>query len=134
MRALSYFFGEAFESLWRSRRAALLSVLTIAAGLFVLGFFLMVNANLQRVIGGWTDAAELAVYLRDEARSEQVTALREMLEKSGMASSVQYFSKEEARREFSRDFPDLSPAAGALDRNPFPASFAVRLNDRARDA
>ena len=134
MRALSYFFGEAAESLWRSRRAAILSVLTIAAGLFVLGFFLMVNANLQRVIGGWTDAAELAVYLRDDARSEQVAALNEMLTKSGLASSVRYASKEEGRREFARDFPDLAPAAAALDRNPFPASFAVRLNSQARDA
>ena len=67
MRALQYFFGEAAESLWRSRRAAVLSMLTIAAGLFVLGFFLMVNANLQRLVGRWSDAAELAVYLRDDA-------------------------------------------------------------------
>lgn len=134
MRALSYFFGEAAESLWRSRRAAVLSILTIAAGLFVLGFFLMVNANLQRVIGGWTEAAELAVYLRDDARSEQVAALSEIITKSGLAASVQYFSKEEARREFARDFPDLASGAAALERNPFPASFAVRLNARAQDA
>ena len=50
MRAFAYFFSEAAESLWRSRRAAVLSMLTIAAGLFVLGFFVMVNANLQRVV------------------------------------------------------------------------------------
>jgi cell division transport system permease protein len=134
MRAVAYFFNEAAESLWRSRRAALLSMLTIAAGLFVLGFFLMVNANLQRVIGGWTSAAELAVYLRDDARPEQVSGLNEMIGRSGLASSVQYFSKEDARREFARDFPDLAPAASTLDRNPFPASFAVRLNARAQDA
>jgi cell division transport system permease protein len=134
MRALSYFFAEAFESLWRSRRAAVLSVLTIAAGLFVLGFFLMVNANLQRVIGSWTEAAELAVYLRDDARPEQVSALNDMISKSGLAAAVQFFSKDEARREFSRDFPDLAKASAALDRNPFPASFSVRLNANAQNA
>jgi cell division transport system permease protein len=134
MRALSYFFGEAAESLGRSRRAALLSMLTIAAGLFVLGFFLMVNANLQRIIGGWTEAAELAVYLRDDVRPEQVSALNDLIAKSGLAASVQYLTKDEARREFSRDFPDLSQAAAALDRNPFPASFAVRLNASAQQA
>jgi len=134
MRALGYFFGEAAESLWRSRRAALLSMLTIAAGLFVLGFFLMVNANLQRVIGRWSDSAELAVYLRDDATQQQTAALNEMIMKSGLAASVHYFSKEDARKEFARDFPDLAPAAAALDRNPFPASFAVRLNARAQDA
>lgn len=134
MRAIAYFFGEAAESLWRSRRAALLSMLTIAAGLFVLGFFLMVNANLQRVVGRWSDSAELAVYLRDDATQQQAAALNEMIAKSGLAASVQYFSKDDARKEFARDFPDLAPAAAALERNPFPASYAVRLNARAQDA
>lgn len=134
MRALNYFFGEAAESLWRSRRAAMLSMLTIAAGLFVLGFFVMINANLQRVVGQWTSAAELAIYLRDDARPEQVAALNDAIARSGLAASVQYYSKADARREFARDFPDLAPAAAALDRNPFPASFAVRLNPRAQDA
>ena len=134
MRAIRYFFNEAIESLWRSWRAAALSMMTIAAGLFVLGFFLMVNANLERVIGRWSDAAELTVYLRDDIPQEQTAAVGEMLNKSGLASSVQFYSKDEARREFARDFPDLAPAAASLDRNPFPASFAVRLNARAQAA
>src|SRR6185436_12528018 len=132
MRALQYFFGEAAESLWRNRRAAVLSMLTIAAGMFVLGFFLMINANIQRIVGRWSEAAELAVYLRDDARPEQIAVVNEMLTKSGLAASVQFFSKDEARKEFARDFPDLAPAAASLDRNPFPASYAVRLNARAQ--
>jgi cell division transport system permease protein len=134
MRALGYFFSEAAESLWRSWRAALLSMLTIAAGLFVLGFFVMINANLQRIVAGWTDAAEMAVYLRDDVTPAQSSALADMITRSGLASSVRRFSKEDARSEFARDFPDLAPAAGALDHNPFPASFEVRLNSGAQDA
>src|SRR5205823_5792791 len=102
--------------------------------LFVLGFFVMVNTNLQRVIGGWTDAAELAVYLRDDAGPPQVAALNDMIGKSGLASSVRLFSKDDARREFARDFPDLAQAGAALDHNPFPASFEVRLTAGAQDA
>lgn len=134
MHALKYFFTEAFESLWRSQRAALLSMLTIAAGLFVLGFFLMVNANLQRVIGRWSDSAELAVYLRDDAQPPQIATINELLTKSGLTSSVTLVSKDEARRGFARDFPDLAGATAALERNPFPASFEVRLNDAAQSA
>ena len=37
MRALRYAFEEAFSSLWRGRQAGLLSTLTIALALFVLG-------------------------------------------------------------------------------------------------
>jgi len=134
MRALQYFFSEAADSLWRSRRAAALSMLTIAAGLFVLGFFLMINANIQRIMGRWSDAAELAVYLRDDAQPDQIATITEMLTKSGLAASVQFFSKDEARREFARDFPDLASAAAGLNRNPFPASLAVRLNSSAQSA
>jgi len=134
MRGLKYFFSEAAESLWRTRRAAALSMLTIAAGLFVLGFFMMINANLERVIGRWAESAELSVYMRDDATREQATSVNEMIAKSGLAASIQFFSKEEARREFARDFPDLAPASAALDRNPFPASFSVRLNARAQSA
>ena len=134
MRALQYFFSEAGESLWRNRRAAALSMMTIAAGLFVLGFFLMINANIHRIVGRWGDAAELAIYVRDDAKPDQVATINEMISKSGLASSVQFFSKDEARREFVKDFPDLAPAAANLERNPFPASFAVRLNPQAQSA
>src|SRR5439155_16314776 len=79
-------------------------------------------------------AAELSVYLRDDVKPEQTAALNEMLGKSGLATAVQFISKDDARRDFARDFPDLAPAASALERNPFPASFAVRLNARAQDA
>ena len=134
MQALRYFFSEAGESLWRNRRAASLSMMTIAAGLFVLGFFLMINANLQRIVGRWGDAAELAIYVRDDAKPQEVATIQEMITKSGLASSVQFFSKDDARREFVKDFPDLAPAAANLENNPFPASFAVRLNPQAQSA
>ena len=54
--------------------------------------------------------------------------------RSGLASSVTLVSKDDARKEFARDFPDLASATASLDRNPFPASFAVRLNTDAQSA
>ncbi len=132
MRAIQYFFAEAGGSLLRGWRPAAFSMLTIAAGLFVLGFFLMVNSNLQRLVGRWSDAAELAVYLREDATPEQTSTINELLSRSGLADSVQHLTKEDARRAFAAEFPDLAGAASGLDRNPFPASFEARLNSRAQ--
>jgi cell division transport system permease protein len=134
MRALRYFFVEALESLWRGRRPAIVSILTIAAGLFVLGFFLMVNANLQQVVSRWTETSEVAVYLRDEATPAQTAAVRDLLTRGDLAQSVRFVSKEDARRQFIADFPDLAAGASGLQHNPFPASFEVRLNKQAQDA
>lgn len=134
MRALKYFLNEATESLLRSWRAASLAVLTIAAGLFVLGFFLMVNSNLQRVVGRWSEAAELSVYLKDDATKEQVQAVESMIAQSGLSDERRYLSKADALKRFNEDFPDLAGTAEKLDRNPLPASVEVRLGARARGA
>jgi cell division transport system permease protein len=134
MRALKYFIVEAAGSLWRGRRAAILAVLTIGAGLFVLGFFLIVNTNLQRLTAQWGEAAEFAVYLRDTATPEQVQAVKDLVAKSGLASNQQQVSKEQAADRFKQEFPDLGATAAKLERNPFPASIEVRLRSDVRSA
>src|SRR5687768_14822300 len=130
MRGVKYAFNEALASLMRGWRSALLAVLTIAAGLFVLGFSLVVNTNLQRVVGRWAEAAELSVFLRDDVTREQLATLDQLVETSGLAADRQYVSKADAVKRFGEDFPDLAPAAYGLEQNPFPASYEVRLNQR----
>jgi cell division transport system permease protein len=134
MRALRYFLTEAVASLWRGWRAASLAILTIAAGLFVLGFFLIANDNVQRLTGRWTESAELSVYLTDDATPEHLAVISDLIDKSGLAATRTYVSKDEAARRFREDFPDLAPAAEKLDSNPFPASFDVHLNPTVREA
>jgi cell division transport system permease protein len=134
MRALIYFLNEAAESLLRSWRSAALAILTIAAGLFVLGFFLMVNNNLQQVVGRWSEAAEMSVYLKDEATREQVQALEALIDQTGLSDQRQHLSKADALARFREDFPDLAGATERLERNPLPASLEVRLGPKARTA
>jgi len=134
MRALRYFFGEAFGSLWRGRGAALLAIATISLGLFVLGFFLLLNANLQRLVDRWSESAELSVFLTDDANAEQLKSIADLVDRSGMASRRDYVSKQQAMQRFKQDFPDLAATAGAGGRNPLPASFEVRLHPDRREA
>lgn len=134
MRALQYFFAEAGASLWRGRRAATLAVLTIAAGLFVLGLFLGLNGNLRRLVGRWTASAELSVYLKDDATPAQVHTVDELIAGSGLAESRENVSKAGAAARFRQDFPDLAGSVERLDSNPFPASIDVRLKPDARSS
>src|SRR3954471_21163739 len=127
MRAFKYFLAEATASLWRGRKAALLSILTIAGGLFVLGFFLVLNANLQQLVGRWTESAELSVYLKDDVTQDQLHTVDDLIGGSGLAAGREYISKAQAIVRFKQDFPDLAGAANRLESNPFPASFDIRL-------
>lgn len=134
MRALSYFVSEAGASLWRRPRAASVAVLTIAAGLFVLGFFLVIHVNLERVIGRWSQSAELSVYLADDATPEDVAEVQRAIDASGLADGWERLSKEQAATRFREDFPDMAGAAAQMEGNPFPASVEVRLKPEVRDA
>jgi len=121
-------------SLWRRRGAAFIAVLTIAAGLFVLGFFLIVNANVQRVAARWGDAAELSVFLKDDVNERSLKMIDDLIAGSGLAVERQFVSKSDAMTRFRQEFPDLAPATARLERNPFPASFEVRLRQEAQGA
>jgi cell division transport system permease protein len=129
MHALRYAFEEATASLWRGRQSGLLSTATIAVALFVLGGFLLVTSNLERLSAAWSQAAELSVYLSDSVTAEERAAIERMLAPGDVVAEVQYLSKADAAVRFGEIFPDL---AGALDpgaENPLPASYEARLDD-----
>jgi cell division transport system permease protein len=131
MRALRYAFEEATASLWRGRRSSLLSALTIAVALFVLGGFLVVTANLEQLAGEWSRAAGLSVYLADEVTEAERAAIELALRPGGVVVSVQYVSRAEALQRFKTMFSDLAATADGLDANPLPASYDVRLQASA---
>lgn len=134
MHAFKYFVTEAAASLWRGRRSALLAVMTIAAGLFVLGFFLIVNTNVRQLTSRWSESAEFAVFLRDDITAAELHTVQSLITDSGLAASQQHVTKDQAAQRFAEDFPDLAATAQRLERNPFPASLDVRLRPDVRTA
>lgn len=127
MRALRYSIEEAFVSLWRGRRSGLLSTATIALALFVLGAFLLVTANLQRLAAEWSSVAELSVYLSDGITAPERQAIEASLTPGEIVASREYVSKADALARFKQTFSDLASTVGTLGDNPLPASYEVRL-------
>jgi len=131
MRALQYAIEEAALSLWRGRQAGLLSTSTIALALFVLGAFLLVTANLQRLASEWSSAAEMSVYLKDDVTRDQRRAIESALAPSDVIASSEYVSKSDALARFKQTFSDLAPTVDTLGDNPLPASYEIRLRPGA---
>src|SRR5882762_3701817 len=98
MRALSYFFNEAAASLWRGYTTAIIAMATIAAALFVLGGFLVLTSNMERLFARWQEAAEFSVYLRDDATPQQRGAIEGTLRGSELVRAIEGVSKDEALR------------------------------------
>jgi cell division transport system permease protein len=127
MRAVRYAFEEALTSLWRGRQAGLLSTLTIALALFVLGGFLDVTSNLERLGAEWSNAAELSVYLKDDITPAERHAVEGVVAPSELIAAHEYVSKPDALARFKQTFGDLAAAVDGVGGNPLPASIEVRL-------
>jgi cell division transport system permease protein len=127
MPAWRYALEEAFASLWRGRQAGMLSTLTIALALFVLGGFLIVTANLQRLGAEWSNAAELSVYLKDDITPADRSGIEALLAPGDLVAAHEFVSKTDAVARFKQTFGDLAGAMDGLGGNPLPASVDVRL-------
>jgi cell division transport system permease protein len=134
MRALSYFLDEAVASLRRGVKTAVIATATIAIAFVVLGGFLILTANMERLFARWQDAAEFSVYLSDTATADERNATEKALRASPVVAAVDLVSKEEALRRFKQNFAALVDAAAELTSNPLPASFEVRLRQGAAPA
>jgi cell division transport system permease protein len=134
MRALGYFFDEALASLYRGYKTALTAVATIGVALFILGAFLVVTSNMERLFTRWQDAAEFSVYLRDGATPAERAAVENQLRGSRLIRALETVSKEEALKRFRQNFGELAAAANDLPENPLPASIEVRMSETADPA
>jgi cell division transport system permease protein len=131
MRALKYFFDEAAASLWRGVKTALIATATITVAFVVLGGFLILTSNMERVFTRWQDAAEFSIYLSDAASPDQRAAIERTLRESAVVAALERVSKEDALRRFKQNFGALAEVAGDLSANPLPASLEVRLRPNA---
>jgi cell division transport system permease protein len=127
VRALRYAFDEAILSLWRGRQSGIFSTLTIALALFVLGGFLLVTANLERLGNEWSSAAEMSVYLKDDVTAAERHTIEAALAPNEIVAAREYVSKADALVRFKQTFTDLAGAVDTLGDNPLPASYEVRL-------
>ena len=131
MRAIQYAIEEAVLSLRRGRQAGALSTATIALALFVLGAFLVVTANLERLATEWGSVAEMSVYLKDDLTQDQRRAIEGALALGDVIAAREYVSKTDALARFRQTFSDLTSTVETLGENPLPASYELRLRSGA---
>ena len=127
MTVVGYALEEAWVSLRRSGRSALVSIGTIAIAFMTLGGFLLVSVNVQGVLDQWLQAAEMSIYLHDTASEEDRLALEQFLRSQPMVADVEYVSREQALERFRADFPELRDVTTGVGENPFPSALEVRL-------
>lgn len=128
---INYLVGDAFRSLKRNRTISLASIITVLITFVVLGVFLLMAQNANLAIGGIESKIELQVYLNDDIKLIDQREIQVKLEEQPGVSDVQYESKEQAYKKFEETTKENKGMLQGytLDKNPFPASYIVKIDD-----
>ena len=125
---LMFILSEALVSLRRNFGMVVLSVLTTAVCLYVLGGLGLLYLGLQRGATGMTGALEMRVYLKEETTREQVSALlKEVRSMQGVDKAI-LIPKERAWEKFATENPQIAKDI----ENPYPDGLKIILNDLSR--
>ncbi|MDA0744877.1 MAG: ABC transporter permease [bacterium] len=129
-------FREAFRGLWRTGMVGLVSIVTTAASLTVLGVFAQMVTSGYTLADSLRKKVEVEVYLKEGVSRSKALALVRAFEAAPGVAEARYIDKAAAAEEFQQMFG--SGLLEAVSRNPLPTSIRVRLGggrdltDRAR--
>ncbi|MBI5100628.1 MAG: hypothetical protein HZB33_02145 [Nitrospirae bacterium] len=128
---IPYAIRQALQSLLREKWINLLSLLTIASGLFVISVAFFVGYNIDAATKRLPEKFAMTLYLEDEIPKDKVEGIMSALRKNSSVSSVRFIPKEEAMRELKGMLKNSNYALEGFDENPLPDSLEVKLRKDA---
>ncbi len=128
LRTGEYFTQEVFRSLKRNNWMSFASVGTVAVSLFVLGVFLILVLNMNRLAATLESQVQISVYLQDDLKQADREDLQQDIAHMQGIESIRYVSREEAKARLADRLGDQKYLLDALgDKNPLPDSFELTV-------
>lgn len=126
IQTVEYFFREVFLSMVRNRRMTFASIATVALSLFVLGVFLILVVNMNKLATSLENQIQISVYLSDKISDADQKNLGDKIKAVGSVATVEFISRERALKILSERLGENKKILDALgDSNPLPNSFQV---------
>ena len=126
-RYLQYGFRDTLRSLWRHKGMVLVSVLTVATMLVVLGAATLLAANSEYVASNMEDELEVVVYLNNDVTREDALALEPAFHAITGFESAVFVPKEDALADMSTRFDETNLAVALGGTNPLPDAYKIKL-------
>lgn len=132
LRTSEYFIAEVFRSLRRNNWMTFASIGTVTVSLFVLGVFLILVLNMNRLAGMLESQVQISVYLEDHLTDQEKRQLEYDITSLQGIDTVKYVDRDEAKTRLQERLGDQKYLLDALsDDNPLPDAFEVTVTTPA---
>lgn len=132
LRTGEYFIAEVFRSLRRNNWMTFASIGTVTVSLFVLGVFLILVLNMNRLAGMLESQVQISVYLEDHLTGREKRQIEYDITSLQGIDTVKYVDRDEAKTRLQERLGDQKYLLDALsDDNPLPDAFEVTVTTPA---
>lgn len=132
LRTGEYFIAEVFRSLRRNTWMTFASIGTVTVSLFVLGVFLILVLNMNRLAGMLESQVQISVYLEDHLTDREKRQIEYDITSLQGIDTVKYVDRDEAKTRLQERLGDQKYLLDALsDENPLPDAFEVTVTTPA---
>lgn len=127
LRTLRHHIGESVKSLGRNGWMTFASVSAVTVSLVLVGLFMMVMFNLNKIAGDLESNVEVNVYIAQSATKADTTHLGDQLKQIKNVQSVEYRSKKQGLNELLKSLGNDKGTFEDLQKeNPLPNSFILK--------
>ena len=129
--SFKYLVKEGATNVWLNRLMSLASVGVLTTCLLLIGFSLLITANINNMVDYIGDQNEVVFFIKDDATQEQIDETFVSLKNDERLFDVVYTDKAQALEEYKKTMGDSAILLEGLEGedNPCPASYRFKVAD-----
>ncbi len=128
IQTIEYYFREVILSMIRNRWMTFASIGTVALSLFVLGVFLILVMNMNKMASSLESQVQISVYINDNLPEQGRKEIERMTRDMKSVTAVEYVPREVALKKLQERLGENKKILDALgESNPLPNSFLVTV-------
>ena len=128
LQTIEYYFREVLVSMLRNRWMSFASISTVAVALFVLGVFLILVVNINKMAASLESQVQISVYINDSLPEEGRKEIERMTRDMKSVSTIEFVPREVALKKLQERLGENKKILDALgEANPLPNAFLVTV-------
>ena len=120
---------EGFKNVWSNRIMSIASVGVLISCLILTGAAFLLSLNVQAVVDSVGQSNETTVYLKDDVSNLEAVYIGKDIKKISNIVSAEFYSKEDAFKQYKKELGDELFERIQEDKNPLPDAYIVVMED-----